>query len=78
MINTNKINHIKFIISEIIIIIKLRFNDYSIITLNTELLIRRVDNYVFKWFHDRNNEYINIYNVIIVILVLRLIVITLW
>ena len=49
MINTNKINHIKFIISEIIIIIiKLRFNDYSIITLNTELLIRRVDNYVFK------------------------------
>ena len=60
MINTNKINHIKFIISEIIIIIKLRFNDYSIITLNTELLIRRVDNYVFKWFHDRNNEYINI------------------
>ena len=48
MINTNKINHIKFIISEIIIIIKLQFNDYSIITLNTELLIRRVDNYVFK------------------------------
>ena len=60
MINTNKINHIKFIISEIIIIKKLRFNDYIIITLNTELLIRKVDNYVFKWFHDRNNEYINI------------------
>ena len=51
MININKINHIKFIVLEIIIIIiiiKLRFNDYSITTIITELIKRIIDNYVFK------------------------------
>ena len=49
MIKINKINHIKFIVLEIIIIIiKLRFNAYSITTIITELIKRIIDNYVFK------------------------------
>lgn len=57
--NIDKINH-KFIILDIIIIIKLRFNDNNIITKIKALIKIRIDNYVIKWLYDCNNVYINI------------------
>ena len=57
--NIDKINH-KFIVLDIIVIIKLRFNDNNIITKIKALIKIRIDNYVIKWFYDRNNVYINI------------------